>query len=147
MIEKISLKTIRRQEFVDLTPKIQEVIHRTSFKTGIIHVYVPHTTAAVTINENYDPSVVQDILNTLEKLIPERGRYSHLEGNAHAHIKASIIGSSRFIPIEDGRLQLGTWQGVFFCEFDGPRSREVWISFLPASANTPGNPKKLIRSQ
>ncbi len=139
MIEKIPVRTTRRQEFVDLTPKIQEIIRGNSIKTGVIHIYIPHTTAAVTINENYDPSVIQDILSTLEKLIPERGGYSHLEGNAHAHIKASIIGSSRFIPIENGRLQVGTWQGIFFCEFDGPRSREVWISFLPASANSPGN--------
>jgi len=138
MMEKISVRTTRRQEFVDLTSKIQEVIKKNSFKDGVIHIYIPHTTSAVTINENYDPSVVQDILTTLEKLIPEKGGYSHLEGNAHAHIKASIIGSSCFIPVENGKLQLGTWQGIFFCEFDGPRSREVWISFLHSCSRESG---------
>ena len=131
MIYKINVRTNRKQELIDITSQIRETIRKNELKNGLIHIYIPHTTAAVTINENYDPNVGRDIINTLEKIVPERERYSHLEGNAHAHIKASIIGSSRFVLVENGELQLGTWQGIFFCEFDGPRSREVWISFLP----------------
>jgi len=113
---------------VDITSRVEEIVRKENIKEGVVHIFIPHTTAAVTVNENYDPSVVRDILNTLEKIIPVGASYTHREGNAHAHIKASIIGSSRSIPVEGGRLSLGTWQGIFFCEFDGPRNREVWIS-------------------
>ena len=129
-MQKIIIRTRARQELVDITGEIEEVIRKTGFKNGLVNIFTPHTTAAVIVNENYDPSVARDILNTLEKIVPSSGTYTHLEGNAHAHIKSSIIGSSRLIPVQDGKLQLGTWQGVFFCEFDGPRTRQVWISFL-----------------
>ncbi|HEX68080.1 MAG TPA: YjbQ family protein [bacterium] len=129
-MQKITIRTRARQELVDITGEIEEVIRKTGFKNGLVNIFTPHTTAAVIVNENYDPSVARDILNTLEKIVPSSGTYTHLEGNAHAHIKSSIIGSSRLIPVQDGKLQLGTWQGVFFCEFDGPRTRQVWISFL-----------------
>jgi len=129
-MQEITIRTRARQELVDITGEIEEVIRKTGFKNGLVNIFTPHTTAAVIVNENYDPSVARDILNTLEKIVPSSGTYTHLEGNAHAHIKSSIIGSSRLIPVQDGKLQLGTWQGVFFCEFDGPRTRQVWISFL-----------------
>ena len=106
-------------------------------KSGIVVVYVPHTTAAVTINENADPSVKKDIINTLSKIIPESDLYAHLEGNADAHIKASIMGSSRVVIIEDGEIQLGTWQGIFFVEFDGPRRREVFVEIIPKTLQAP----------
>jgi len=129
-MQRITIRTRARQELVDITGEIEEAIRKTGFKNGLVNIFTPHTTAAVIVNENYDPSVARDILHTLEKIVPSSGKYTHLEGNAHAHIKSSIIGSSRLIPVQDGKLQLGTWQGVFFCEFDGPRTRQVWISFL-----------------
>jgi len=112
---------------VDITSEIKKVVEKNKIKNGIVHIFCPHTTAGITINENYDPSVKEDITETLNKLIPYHSRYSHSEGNADAHIKAAIIGSSRSLFIEDGKLVLGTWQGIFFCEFDGPRTREIWV--------------------
>ncbi len=128
MIHKLKIRTSSPQEFKDITFLVEEVVRKEGVKEGVVTIFVPHTTAAVTINENYDPSVVEDILRYLEKIIPTQGDYTHLEGNAHAHIKASIIGSSRQVLVEESRLNLGTWQGIFFCEFDGPRVREVWIT-------------------
>ena len=127
MIEKIVVKTSLQEEFRDITSLIEQKLSSSKIKEGIMTIFVPHTTAAITINENADPSVVSDILSTLDKIIPPQGRYSHLEGNAHAHIKSSIIGSSRQIIIENGHLKLGRWQGIYLCEFDGPRTREVWL--------------------
>ncbi|MGB9721044.1 MAG: secondary thiamine-phosphate synthase enzyme YjbQ [bacterium] len=127
MIEKIRISTKNRNELVDITSEIKRIIDKHKIKNGVVHIFCPHTTAAITINENYDPSVKEDITNALEKLIPYRGNYSHTEGNADAHIKAAIVGSSRTLFIEDGRLAFGTWQGIFFCEFDGPRTREIWV--------------------
>jgi len=121
------MNTSSKEEFQDITSLVEEKVREEKIDKGIVTVFVPHTTAAVTINENADPSVVEDIRASLDKLIPARGAYSHLEGNSHAHIKSSIIGSSRQIIIEGGRLKLGTWQGIYFCEFDGPRNREVWV--------------------
>ncbi|HIE43843.1 MAG TPA: YjbQ family protein [Candidatus Omnitrophica bacterium] len=127
MIERITLNTSSSEEFMDITSLIEEKVRSSGINNGIVTIFVPHTTAAVTINENADPSVVKDILSTLHRIVPPQGSYFHMEGNAHAHIKSSIIGSSRQIIIENGRLKLGTWQGIFFCEFDGPRRREVWV--------------------
>ena len=127
MISTININTSSSEEFVDITSLVEEKVKASGIKEGIVTVFIPHTTAAVTINENADPSVVEDILSTLDKIIPKRGNYSHMEGNSHAHIKSSIIGSSRQIMIQNGRLKLGTWQGIYFCEFDGPRRREVWL--------------------
>lgn len=132
-MEKISLKTLRRVELIDITDKIQGVVSRGKVKDGICFVFCPHTTAGLTINENADPSVQSDITNTLNKLVPADAGYSHTEGNADSHVKSSLFGSSLNIFIESGRLALGTWQGVYFCEGDGPRSREVWIKLTPGS--------------
>ncbi len=130
MIEKIRISTKSRNELVDITGEVKKIIEKHKIKDGIIHIFCPHTTAAITINENYDPSVREDISNYLAKLIPYNKNYSHTEGNADAHIKAAIVGSSRTLFIEDGRLCFGTWQGIFFCEFDGPRTREVWVKIV-----------------
>ena len=127
MIATITINTSSQEEFIDITSSVEETVKSSGVKEGVVTVFAPHTTAAVTINENADPSVVEDILSTLDKIIPSRGNYSHMEGNSHAHIKSSIIGSSRQIIIQNGRLKLGTWQGIYFCEFDGPRRREVWV--------------------
>jgi secondary thiamine-phosphate synthase enzyme len=112
---------------MDITSLVRDIVDKSKIENGVCHIFVPHTTAGITINENADPSVRQDILMELDKLVPWQANYTHVEGNAAAHIKASLIGSSETIPIENGELVLGTWQGVFFAEFDGPRRREVWV--------------------
>lgn len=124
------VKTTKVQEFIDITSLINEEIKRQKVQEGIAIVFVPHTTAGVTINENTDPDVAEDILMALNKAFPVKGDYSHYEGNSHAHIKASLMGSSCSLIIENGRLKLGTWQGVYFCEFDGPRNRKVYIKVI-----------------
>ena len=129
-MEKIEIRTTRRIELVDITDRIQQAVTKFKLKQGICFLSVPHTTAGITINENADPSVKRDILNTLNKLIPEGARYTHSEGNADSHIKSSILGNCLYVFIEDGRLSLGTWQGIFFAEGDGPRRREVWVKIL-----------------
>lgn len=127
MLNRLSIRTHSRSELMDITPLVRDIVHKSKIENGVCYVFVPHTTAGITINENADPSVRQDILMGLDKLVPWQGDYTHLEGNAAAHIKASLVGSSETIPVEKGDLVLGTWQGVFFAEFDGPRRREVWI--------------------
>ncbi|HHT9146249.1 MAG: secondary thiamine-phosphate synthase enzyme YjbQ [Candidatus Brocadiaceae bacterium] len=129
-MNKIQVKTHSQSELINLTPEVNKIVQRLGFKEGVCYVYVPHTTAAVTINENADPSVQKDILNELDKIVPWDDRYTHMEGNAAAHIKSTIVGSSVYIPISDGKLALGTWQGIFFCEFDGPRHREVFVQTI-----------------
>jgi secondary thiamine-phosphate synthase enzyme len=124
-MREIRISTTSRTELLDITGKVQKAVADSGVRDGVCHVYVPHTTAGVTINENADPSVRQDILMELNKIIPFQDNYRHLEGNAAAHIKASMVGSSQTILVEAGQLLLGTWQGIFFCEFDGPRSRRV----------------------
>jgi len=121
------LRTKAREEFVDITRTIEEDVRSSGLKEGLCVVYVPHTTAAVTINEDADPSVKEDVLRQLKVLVPRDGNYSHGEGNSDAHIKSSLLGVSQIIPIHEGRLVLGTWQGIFFCEFDGPRSRRFYV--------------------
>jgi len=133
MLNRLSIRTHSRSELVDITPLVRDVVHKSKIENGVCYVFVPHTTAGITINENADPSVRQDILAELNKLVPWQGDYSHLEGNAAAHIKASLVGSSETIPVEKGDLVLGTWQGVFFAEFDGPRRREVWVKIKKGS--------------
>jgi secondary thiamine-phosphate synthase enzyme len=127
MLRNINIKTKSRNEFVDITAEIQAVIDESGVKDGVCYVYVPHTTAGVTVNEGADPSVAKDIQNTLSRLVPHSGRYLHTEGNSDAHIKTTLVGSSQTIIIEGGRAVLGTWQAVFFCEFDGPRHRRVSV--------------------
>lgn len=126
-MEKINIKTSRRTDLIDLTDEIQKIVTKSKAKSGICFVFCPHTTAGLTINENADPSVKRDIINTLNKLVPEAAGYSHAEGNADSHVKSSLLGSSLTIFIENNVLQLGTWQGIYFCEADGPRTREIWI--------------------
>jgi len=122
--------TNSRTEFVNIDHLVQKAINESGVKDGTCHVFVPHTTAAVTINENADPSVVSDFLNEINKVIPFNDNYSHLEGNSAAHIKSSLVGCSTSVIVESGHAKLGTWQSVFFCEFDGPRRRKVWIKVM-----------------
>lgn len=130
-MEKITVSTSKRDDFVDITDKISSVIRRMSLEDGgICVICVPHTTCGLTINENADPSVPSDIMNKLKRLIPQNDGYSHMEGNSDAHIKSTLTGHSLTLILEKGVLQLGTWQGIFLCEFDGPRIRQVWITVL-----------------
>ena len=130
MNKTINVKTNAKTEFIDITRNIEEAIRSEGVTDGACLIFVPHTTAAVTINESADPSVKSDILMVLNKMVPWEESYRHLEGNSPAHIKSSIIGPSEIIGVEGGRLSLGTWQGVFFCEFDGPRIRKIHIRSL-----------------
>ena len=127
MNRTIIVKTKEKTEFVDITGDVEGAIRSEGVQDGVCMLFVPHTTAAITINESADPSVKSDILMVLNKIVPWKESYRHLEGNSPAHIKTSMIGASEFIVVEGGRLKLGTWQGVFFCEFDGPRTRKVHI--------------------
>ncbi len=129
MVEEIfSVRTSRRDEMIDITSQVQNIISKSGINSGMAIVSCPHTTAAITINENADPDVPHDILLTLEALIPQlRKGYRHNEGNSDAHVKSSLFGCSEMIFISNGLMQLGTWQGLFFCEFDGPRNRKVHI--------------------
>ena len=122
-----SIKTKKAQEFIDITELVREAIKKEKIENGIVVVFVPHTTAGVTINENADPDVIVDILSGLNQAFPVKNGYMHAEGNSHAHIKASIMGSSCYIIVENGELKLGVWQGIYFCEFDGPRNRKVYV--------------------
>jgi secondary thiamine-phosphate synthase enzyme len=131
MLSELSVATKSRTSLVDITDEVRKAVRDSGVKQGVCHLYVPHTTAAVTINENADPSVRSDILMELNKLVPLEDNYSHLEGNAAAHIKSSIVGVCQSVLINDGDLKLGTWQGLFFCEFDGPRKRRLFVKIVP----------------
>jgi len=130
MDSTFSVPTSGQFQFVDVTSQVQKTVSDSKIKEGIVVVYVPHTTAAITINENADPSVKSDIIMQLDELVPQSGKYRHSEGNSPAHIKASLMGSSVTVIISGGKLGLGTWQGIFFCEFDGPRTRRVWVKII-----------------
>jgi len=130
MLIELPVSSKNRVEFIDVTPQIQAAVEKHKVSEGICHIYVPHTTASITINENADPSVCHDIYSQLNTIVPFDGRYRHTEGNAAAHIKASLIGSSATLIIEKGKLLLGTWQGIFFCEFDGPRHRRLYMKII-----------------
>lgn len=130
MLKEITIKTNTQTQFLDITTQVQKVVGESGITEGLCCVFVPHTTAGVTINENADPSVKQDIVMELNKVIPFDDNYSHLEGNSAAHIKASIIGSSVNIPVKNNYLLLGTWQGICFCEFDGPRTRKFYVKIV-----------------
>jgi secondary thiamine-phosphate synthase enzyme len=130
LMEIIKVNTSKREDLVDITSEIKKLIQKNNWKDGILFIYCPHTTAGITINESADPSVAYDITNTLIELIPRSKRYTHLEGNSDAHIKSSLVGCSEYCFVENGQLILGTWQGIFFAEFDGPRSRKVYVKFL-----------------
>lgn len=127
MIKQLRVKTNSRTELIDITQGVQRMVAESGIRSGLCHLYVPHTTSGVTINENSDPNVGRDILKELNKVIPFDDHYGHTEGNSAAHIKSTLVGVSQSVMIEDGRLALGTWQAVFFCEFDGPRERRVMI--------------------
>lgn len=130
---KLTIKTRTRTELVDITAQVADAIDQSGLESGFCHLYVPHTTAAVTINEHADPDVRKDIVAALNHMVPENLGYRHREGNSPAHVKTSLVGASEWIAIEKGRPVLGTWQGIFFCEFDGPRTRQLQIRLIPPS--------------
>ena len=127
-MQKLTVKTHSRTEMLDVTASVQQAVAAGGVRDGVCVVYVPHTTAGVTINENADPDVRADMLKELNVIVPFDDGYAHSEGNSAAHIKASLMGSSATIIVEGGRLALGTWQGIYFCEFDGPRTRQLWVT-------------------
>ncbi|HEY44110.1 MAG TPA: YjbQ family protein [Anaerolineae bacterium] len=129
-METINVHTREHAQLIDITREIQELLSKSNMTTGILNVFVPHTTAGITINESADPSVAYDILAVLDRLVPWREPYyQHREGNTASHVKASLVGSSVRVIVEDGGMKLGTWQGIFLCEFDGPRTRKVHVAF------------------
>jgi secondary thiamine-phosphate synthase enzyme len=130
VIHEITVRTRSRNELVDITERVREILEQSAVREGICHVFVPHTTAAITVNEKADPDVARDIRETLSKLVPEGEGYRHAEGNSDAHVKSSLVGVSVFVPVSGGDLLLGTWQAIFFCEFDGPRTRRCRVSIL-----------------
>lgn len=127
VLDRLRLMTSAKTDLIDITGSVQEAVQKAGIRDGICFIFVPHTTAAITLNENADPSVPRDILMELNKMVPFQDRYEHGEGNSAAHIKASLIGFSQMVFVESGRLILGTWQKIFFCEFDSPRNHEVCI--------------------
>jgi secondary thiamine-phosphate synthase enzyme len=129
-MKTIIISTTQRIDLIDITAQVQKVVNEFKVKNGIVTVYIPHTTCGITINEGADPDVVRDIKYQLDKLIPYQHGYLHMEGNADSHIKTCLVGSSESIIIEDGELVLGTWQSIFLCDFDGPRTRKVYIKIL-----------------
>ncbi len=132
-METIDISTRSRAEVVDITGQVQEVVARSGVRQGVAFVFSAHTTAGLTVNEHADPDVMEDVLGALERMAPRRGGYAHSEGNSDAHIKASLVGLSVSVPVEGARLVLGTWQGIFFCEFDGPRRRRAMVQVLGSS--------------
>jgi secondary thiamine-phosphate synthase enzyme len=130
MLHEMSVRTRRRNELIDITMEIRAIVGRSGIKDGLCHLFVPHTTAAITINERADPDVRLDIEEALSKMVPEKGGYRHAEGNSDAHVKSTLVGVSTFLPVKDGDLVLGAWQAVFFCEFDGPRTRRCFVRVL-----------------
>jgi len=132
MLSEIDVRTRKRIELMDITSSIRKIVAQSGVDEGLCHVFVPHTTAAVTINEKADPDVARDIEATLSKLVPEGAGYRHTEGNSDAHVKSSLVGVSAFVPVSGGDVVLGAWQAVFFCEFDGPRSRRCLVHVIDA---------------
>ena len=128
--ERLSVSSRRRAEVVDITERVQAVVSKSGVDSGLCQVYVPHTTAGVFINENADPDVMEDFLSALDRLVPWENDYQHAEGNAAAHIKATLIGTSQTVPVRDGKLALGCWQGIYFADFDGPRERHFQVTVL-----------------
>lgn len=126
-MNEITVQTKSRTAFIDITHEVQQFIDGKSIKNGLITVFVPHTTAGVTINENADPDVVADMETVLDRMVPWNGGYRHSEGNTAAHVKASLMGSSVQVIVQDSKIRLGMWQSIYFCEFDGPRTRQIWL--------------------
>ncbi len=129
-LEEIAVRSGRREEMIDVTTQVRAAVRRTGVEAGVAIIYCPHTTAAVTIQENADPDVRTDLMGHLVRLIPQDAGFRHAEGNADGHIKASLLGSSQMVPLDGGKLCLGTWQAVFFCEFDGPRDRRLLVKVV-----------------
>ena len=129
----ISVPTAQREQLVDITRDVQDAVSQLGCSHGICHIHTAHTTAGITINENADPDVVRDILLSLDAIVHELPGFRHAEGNSTAHVKSTLTGNSVTVPVENGRLVLGTWQGIYFCEFDGPRSRRAWVSCTPSA--------------
>ncbi len=130
----LEFRTTRRTELVDITAEVGKIVAASGIRHGVCQLYVPHTTAGLTINENADPEVARDIERALDRLVPRDAPYRHAEGNADSHIKSTLTGVSQSVPVEDGRLMLGRWQAIFFCEFDGPRQRQVRVKVVPDPA-------------
>jgi len=130
MFQKLSIKTNNKVELIDITTKIQNAVKEADLESGLVEIHIPHTTAAVTINENADPDVKADIKKEINKIVPFDDNYSHLEGNSAAHIKSSLFGINQSIIVDNRKLLLGTWQGIYFCEFDGPRSRNIYLKII-----------------
>jgi secondary thiamine-phosphate synthase enzyme len=130
-MKKLRIRTIKRTQFVDITREIEHAVDESGVNGGLCYVYVPHTTAGVTINEHADPDVARDVEGIFDRLIPLEGPYRHAEGNTDSHMKAILTGTSQTVLIENGKLALGTWQGIFLCEFDGPRQRTVFVKVVP----------------
>jgi secondary thiamine-phosphate synthase enzyme len=133
-VQTLTVKTDRRTQFVDVTAQVQKAVAASGVENGICYLYVPHTTAAITINEHADPDVARDVEGALDRLIPKNGPYRHSEGNSDSHVKAMLVGASQTIFIQGGTLVLGRWQGIFFCEFDGPRERRLDVKVVPDQA-------------
>lgn len=127
---EFSISTKKEQEFLNITDIVNQAVETSGVKNGLAVVYCPHTTAGITINENSDPAVVRDIIMALDRVFPVKGDYRHFEGNSHAHLKSSYMGVEKTVIIDSGRLLLGTWQGIYFCDFDGPRSRKVFVKIM-----------------
>jgi secondary thiamine-phosphate synthase enzyme len=130
LVRYVNVKSRARTEFIDITGQIQDVLKEVGISSGVCTIFVPHTTAAVTVNEGVDPTVQRDIQTFLNKMVPFEGDYHHREGNSAAHIKTTLVGVSQTVLIEESRLVLGTWQSIFFCEFDGPRHRRVALKIM-----------------
>lgn len=130
MIRQLRVPTKSRTELIDITQGVQRLVTESGVRSGVCYIYVPHTTSGITINENTDPNVGRDILKELNKVVPFDDNYSHSEGNSAAHIKSTLVGMSKSVLVEEGRLALGTWQAIFYCEFDGPRDRRVFVKVM-----------------
>ena len=129
-MQELAVPTTSRCQFVDITAEVERAVASEGVSEGICHVFVPHTTAGVTINENADPDVTRDMEQVLTGLVPQRGDYRHVEGNSDSHVKAALVGASAIVPVSGGRLVLGTWQAIYFCEFDGPRRRRCLVTAI-----------------
>ncbi|MEZ6852656.1 secondary thiamine-phosphate synthase enzyme YjbQ [Halodesulfovibrio aestuarii] len=129
-MELLEIRTSTREELIDITSRVQAVVSEKNWQDGALLLFCPHTTGAVTVNEGADPDVARDISVNMRHIVPHKGDYKHMEGNSDAHIKASMFGPDQMLIVENGRVQLGTWQAIYFCEFDGARSRKLWLKFL-----------------
>ncbi|WP_430734787.1 secondary thiamine-phosphate synthase enzyme YjbQ [Halodesulfovibrio aestuarii] len=129
-MELLEIRTSTREELIDITSRVQAVVSEKNWQDGALLLFCPHTTGAVTVNEGADPDVARDISVNMRHIVPHQGDYKHMEGNSDAHIKASLFGPDQMLIVENGRVHLGTWQAIYFCEFDGARSRKLWLKFL-----------------